>query len=149
MLLTQIEAAMKYGVSIKLLEYFTKKCPKQNEARLLKRVKVGELVLFDEHELLSYQNWLNEPWHYKKGQRPPIPDAIKEDIKAESHYGCAICGYSDNGEVAHIETVAKSLNNSPDNLIFLCPNHHTKYDLGFKPASNISPKVIHAAKLLK
>jgi len=149
MLLSKIEAAMKLGISVELLEYFAKQCPKQNGTRLLKTVKADEQVFFDDQELLSYQNWLNEPWPYSKGSRPPIPGTIKNDIKAEAHYGCAICGYSDNGEVAHIEAVAESLNNSPDNLIFLCPNHHTKYDLGFKAASNVTPDVIQATKLLK
>jgi len=55
----------------------------------------------------------------------------------------------DNGEVAHIEAVAATLNNAPNNLIYLCPNHHTKYDYGFKLSSNISPVEIKAAKLLK
>jgi DnaJ-class molecular chaperone len=149
MLLSKIEAAMKLSISVELLNYFTKKCPKQNGTRLLQTVKAEEQIVFDDQELLSYQNYLNEPWPYAKESRPPLPDAIKNDIKAESHYGCAICGYSDNGEVAHIEAVADSLNNSPDNLIFLCPNHHTKYDLGYRPKSNITRDVIQAAKLLK
>lgn len=149
MLFTKIEAAMRLGISVELVDYFAKNCPKQSETRLLKTVKAEGQVLFDDQELHSYQNWLNQPWKYSKGTRPPIPDAIKSDIKAESHYGCSICGYSDNGEVAHIAAVADSLNNSPDNLIFLCPNHHTKYDLGYKPASNITPEVIRATKLLK
>jgi hypothetical protein len=53
----------------------------------------------------SRTNWLSERWQNAKGQRPAIPDSIKTDIKAESHYGCAICGYSGNGEVAHVEAV--------------------------------------------
>lgn len=132
MLLTKIESAMKLGISVELLDYFAKTCPKQKETRLLKKVKAEGQVLFDDQELLSYQNWLNEPWKYAKGTRPPIPDAIKKDIRAEAHYGCAICGYSDNGEIAHIEAVADTLNNSPDNLIFLCPNHHTKIRSGLQ-----------------
>jgi HNH endonuclease len=36
--------------------------------------------------------------------------------------------------------------NSPDNLILLCPNHHTEYDLGFKPRSNVSLEALRAAK---
>jgi len=72
----------------------------------------------------------------------------QEGHQGGSHHGCAICGYQDNGEIAHIEAVADTLNNSPDNLIFLCPNHHTKYDLG-KPSSNITPEVVRAAKLMK
>src|ERR1700722_16620517 len=145
MLLSKIEAAMKLGISVELLEYFTKKGPKQNETRRLKVRKVDGQGFFDDKELLSYQNYLNEPWPFTKGSRPPIPEAIKDDIKSEAHHGCAICGHSDNGEVAHIEAVADSLNNSPDNLIFLCPNHHTKYDLGFKPKSNVTRDVIQAA----
>ena len=35
MLLNQIEAAMKLGISFELLEYFTKNCPKNYENRLL------------------------------------------------------------------------------------------------------------------
>jgi hypothetical protein len=149
MLLNKIEAAMKLGLSMELLDYFTKKCPKQDETRVLKTSQADGQVLFDDGELLSYQNWLRQPWPYTKGPRPPIPEAIKTDIKAESHYGCAVCGYSDNGEIAHIEAVADTLNNSPDNLIFLCPNHHTKYDLGYKPSSNITIDVVRAAKLVK
>jgi len=74
---------------------------------------------------------------------------IKKDIKQEAHLACAICGHMDNGEVAHIEAVKKTYNNSPDNLIFLCPNHHTKFDLGFKPASNVTDEEVRAAKLIK
>src|SRR5215475_5098317 len=102
MLLNKIEAAMKLGFSMELLDYFTKKCPKQDETRVLKTSQADGQVLFDDGELLSYQNWLRQPWPYTKGPRPPIPEAIKTDIKAESHYGCAVCGYSDNGEIAHI-----------------------------------------------
>ena len=149
MLLNQIEAAMKLGISFELLEYFTKHCPKKDETRLLQTKAVDGNVFFDDQELIAYQKYLNLPWHFTKGKRPPIPEAIKDDIKSESHLGCAICGYADNGEVAHIVAVADSLNNSPDNLIYLCPNHHTKYDLGFKPASNVTLKVIQAAKDLK
>jgi hypothetical protein len=149
MLMSKIEAAMKLGYSIELLDYFTKKCPKRNEARLLKTTNADGQTFFDDGELLSYQNWLSEPWQCTTGQRPQIPAAIKADIKAESHHGCAICGHSDNGEVAHIEAVAETLNNGPDNLIFLCPNHHTKYDLGYKPSSNITLEVVRAAKLVK
>lgn len=55
----------------------------------------------------------------------------------------------DGGEVAHIEAVSDSYNNSPDNLIYLCPNHHTKYDLGYRPSKNVTPEMVRAAKLLK
>ncbi len=50
---------------------------------------------------------------------------------------CAICGYTNHVEVAHIQAVSKfsddtpiSLINSITNLIGLCPNHHWEYDNG-------------------
>jgi hypothetical protein len=105
---------------------------------------------YDEAELESYRDYLNEPWPLPKaGKRPRIPKAIQDDVKEESHYCCAICGHMDNGEIAHIEAVAKTLNNAPGNLIYLCPNHHRKYDLGFTVNSNVTAEEIRAAKLLK
>ena len=105
--------------------------------------------MYDEAELLNYQKYLNEPWPRAKEKRPSIPDAIMKDIREESHRCCAVCGDANHGEVAHIIAVAETLNNSPDNLIFLCPNHHTEYDLGFKPSSNVTLETIQAAKLIK
>ena len=50
---------------------------------------------------------------------------------------CAICGYTNHVEVAHIKSVSDfddsaliSEINSIDNLIGLCPNHHWEYDNG-------------------
>jgi hypothetical protein len=149
-LVNKIEAAMKLGVSVELVEYFTKKCPKTGEDTKLTPIKTELGEMYDETNLLEFNNYLNKPWPLtKEGTRPPIPTPIKEDIKKESHYSCALCGFMDNGEVAHIEAVAKTLNNSPDNLIFLCPNHHTKYDYGYKLNSNITIEEVRAAKLLK
>ena len=148
--LTKIEAAIALGVSVELLESFVKKCPKPKGDRTLSVTNIEGKQFFSEDELHSFNKYLNESWPLPpSGKRPHIPSQIKEDIKQESHYGCAICGFMDNGEVAHIEAVAKTLNNSPANLIFLCPNHHTKYDLGYKPASNVTTEVIKAAKLVK
>lgn len=50
---------------------------------------------------------------------------------------CAICGYDNHYEVAHIkavsnfsdDTLVKEINHI-DNLIALCPNHHWEYDNG-------------------
>ena len=149
-LLTEVEAAIKTGYSIELLRYFAKKCPKASGDEKLKSKVIDGQYYYDDSDLRTYQTYLNNPWPKPaKGTRPSIPDAIKEDIKKESHYGCAICGHMDNGEIAHIDPVAENMNNSPDNLIFLCPNHHTKYDYGFKPNSNITIDVIKAAKLIK
>ena len=148
-LLPRVEAAMKLGISIELLNSFHKKCPKSGETRTLNAKEMEGELYFEQSELDSYRQYLNSPWPHKKDKRPPIPAAIEKDIKEESHLCCAICGDANNGEVAHIEAVADSLNNGPDNLIYLCPNHHTQYDLGFKPSSNITAESVQAAKLVK
>ncbi|MBF4049609.1 hypothetical protein ISI15_16395 [Burkholderia pseudomallei] len=148
--LTKIEAAIALGVGVDLLDWFIKKCPKPGEDRTLVTIKVGTEEMIDEAELAQFQQYLREPWPVKIDKtRPTIPDKIKTDVKQESHLACAICGHMDNGEVAHIEAVKKTYNNSPDNLIFLCPNHHTKFDLGFKPRSNVTEDEVRAAKLIK
>lgn len=148
-LLSPIEAAMKLGISFELLEYFQTKCPKKGESRLLQVKLVDGQPHFDEKELESYRTYLNSAWPHEKNKRPPIPEPIKEDVRKESHYECAICGNANNGEIAHIEAVADTLNNSPDNLLYLRPNHHTQYDLGYKPSNNITAETVKAAKLMK
>jgi hypothetical protein len=141
---------MQSGISVELLEYFTTICPKYGENRLLPKKMVDGVSHFDTSDLQSYRKYLSEAWPKSpKSNRPHIPDAIKDDVRAESHLACAICGDLNKGEIAHIEAVATTANNSPDNLILLCPNHHTEYDLGFKPSSNVSLEALRAAKLLK
>ncbi|UFW48168.1 MULTISPECIES: HNH endonuclease [Bradyrhizobium] len=147
---TLIEAAMQLGLRVETVEHFAKSCPKLGEDRTLNYLQSPTGPLFDEAELSAYMVYLAQPWPKPKGGgRPHIPKVISDDVKDESHHSCAICGSMDNGEVAHIEAVTHTLNNSPANLIYLCPNHHAKYDLGFKLASNITIEVIRAAKLLK
>lgn len=149
-LLTKIEAAIALGVGIDLLDSFIKKCPKPGQSRKLTTIMVGKEPMVEEAELAAFRQYLREPWPVNTDEgRPSIPGKIKTDIKQEAHLACAICGFMDHGEVAHIEAVKKTYNNSPDNLIFLCPNHHTKFDLGFKPASNVSEEEVRAAKLIK
>jgi len=148
-LLNEIEAAMRMGISVDLLRYFTKHCPKQKESRLLRTKILGTERHYEQSEVEDYRRYLAKPWPHEEGKRPSIPDPIKQDIKAESHFWCAICGNQNQNEVAHIEAVADSLNNSPENLIYLCSNHHTAYDLGFKPKNNVDLDAIRAAKRVK
>ena len=149
-LLSLIESARKVGWSIELIKYLTKNCPKHGEDRKLPSKKIGDDVFIEESDLLTYQHYLNEPWPVPdKKDRPPMREAIAEDVKAESHYECAICGRGDHNEVAHIIAVSDGECNSPDNLIFLCPNHHTAYDYGFKRGSNVSAEAVKAAKTVK
>ena len=149
-LISKIEAAIRLGIGMELLEYCCDKCPKPNQNRKLAVVATAQGDMIDEKELEDFHAYLHAAWPLPpKGKRPHLPGVIKEDIRQECHYSCAICGYMDNGEVAHIAPVADTLNNGPDNLIYLCPNHHTKYDFGYKSAANITEKEIEAAKLMK
>jgi hypothetical protein len=112
--LSAIEAALFLGLKVETLQYLSKTCPKTGGDRTLKFVKLGGGRAYDEAELEAYRNYLNEPWPLPKpGVRPTIPKAIRDDVKEESHHGRAICGHMDNGEIAHIEAVAKTLNNAP------------------------------------
>ncbi|MEZ6099318.1 MAG: hypothetical protein R3E01_10125 [Pirellulaceae bacterium] len=151
-LLTKIEAACLLGIGVELLDYFTSRCPKPKQNRKLKIAKTSKEAgsLFDRSELIAFAQYLHEPWPSpKKGTRPNLPPAIKKDIAREAHLACAVCGLMNRCEVAHIDPVADTLNNGPDNLIYLCPNHHTEYDYGFKPKSNVTIEEIQAAKRIK
>lgn len=144
------EAAIHLGWSRELVLKLTKHCPKSDEDRKLPTKDVDGTTYFAEADLDSYRDYLSSAWPKKeKASRPYLPRYIKDDVKAECHYQCAICGSMDNGEVAHIEAVKDALNNSPDNLILLCPNHHTKYDYGYKVSSNVTADVVRAAKKIK
>lgn len=141
---------MHLGLQVETVQYLVKKCPKTGETRKLKCFDTADGPIFDENELTSFAEYLTEPWPLpKNSRRPSIPKIFKDDVKQESYLGCAVCGHMDNGEVAHIDAVANTLNNAPSNLVFLCPNHHSKYDLGYKVKSNVTLEEIKAAKLLK
>ncbi|MDO8875198.1 MAG: hypothetical protein Q7V40_03720, partial [Pseudolabrys sp.] len=102
--LSQIEAALFLGLKVETVEYLSMTCPKKGQQRTLKFVNSEAGKTYDEGELESYRDYLNEPWPLPKaGTRPVIPKAIRDDVKQESHHCCAICGYMDNGEIAHIE----------------------------------------------
>ncbi|WHY01093.1 HNH endonuclease [Neobacillus sp. DY30] len=148
--INKIEAAIFLGISIELIDYFTKNCPKSGETRTLPVQRTDHGDFFFRDDLIQYSVYLSRPWpKTKNGTRPTIPTAIRDDIKKESHYSCAICGHMENGEIAHIEAVARTYNNSPENLILLCPNHHSQYDFGYKPASNVTFEEVRAAKIIK
>lgn len=153
-LLSKIESAIALGISVELLDSFVQKCPKPQSTQTLPKKTIDGHDYFDEEDLHKYRRFLAEPWPKPAtGKRPHIPEAIKEDIRQESHHQCAICGLMNGGEIAHIDAVAHTLNNSPDNLILLCPNHHTQFDYGgftvLTPQNNVSREVILSAKRLK
>ncbi|MFD3503732.1 HNH endonuclease [Streptomyces sp. NPDC058678] len=63
-------------------------------------------------------------------QRPPVPAALARAVKEEAGFACAIptCRMTPV-EIAHIESWSTVRQHTFDNLIALCPNHHTRYDV--------------------
>lgn len=131
-LLNEYAAAALVGMSPTLLRWFTSYAPKQGNSRKLKKEKdVDDVVYYDRDELLSFNDWLKAPWPSKGKERPPIPKGIRREIKHEANGECAIChSHKDTCEAAHLDPVANSKNNHPENLLWLCSNHHTSYDDG-------------------
>jgi hypothetical protein len=145
--LTLPEAAIESGFSVELIERLLVDCPQSGEERTLPCSADSGIPYVEQRALQAYLRYLRAPWPLPaKGSRPHIPSYIRDDIRAEPQHGCTICGSMDNGEIAHIDPVAETRNNSPDNLILLCPNHHSKYDYGYVPASNVTKDVLLAAK---
>jgi RecJ-like exonuclease len=131
-LLNEYEAAVKVGLSPTLLRWLAKYAPKQGSSRKLRIKKMERDVVFiEEEELFSFNEWLKQPWPQKDGKRPPIAAGIREEIKTEANGECAICqSHKDTCEAAHLDPVSNSRNNHPENLLWLCSNHHTAYDDG-------------------
>ena len=131
-LISEYKAAVLTAMSPELLRWLTTHAPKHGIKRKIKVEKVeNETFFFDEKECLEFNTWLKEPWPAKDGRRPHIPAAIRREIKDEANGACAIChSHMDTCEAAHLEPVAKTYNNHPENLLWLCANHHTSYDNG-------------------
>lgn len=127
--INEFEAATLVQMSPSLLRSFTSRSPKMGESRKLPSKKVGAHITYSRKDLLSFDDYLRKPWPSKDGKRPEIPAPIKDEVKNESFLQCAVCcSHSDTCEIAHIEPVASSRCNHPHNLIYLCANHHTKFD---------------------
>lgn len=60
--------------------------------------------------------------------RPHIPNSVQQDVRIEARFACVVCKNEAAIELAHVD--GDRTNNSPDNLVVLCPNHHTLYDNG-------------------
>lgn len=132
-LCSEYEAACLTGMSPELLRWLTSYAPKSGISRKLKVAEKRDGTYFyEQDELLGFSDWLKAPWPRKKdGTRPHVPEAIRREIINEANGECAIChGHKDTCEAAHLDPVHKSLNNHPDNLLWLCSNHHTAYDGG-------------------
>ena len=61
--------------------------------------------------------------------RKAIPESVKMQIRIEARHSCAICGNSSTLEFHHIDENRE--NNSLDNIILLCRNHHGEFHKGY------------------
>jgi DnaJ-class molecular chaperone len=132
-IISEFEAAVITKMSPTLLNWLTRNAPKSGLPKKLKIAKVEKgRTFYERKEVLAFDSWLKKPWPSKNGGRPNIPSEIRREIRVEANGSCAMCqGHKDTCEAAHIEPVAKTFNNHPENLIWLCSNHHTAYDKGF------------------
>ncbi len=60
--------------------------------------------------------------------RPPVPAEIKRQLRQESAFGCAKCGYP-IFDYHHIIPWAIEEHFRPEDMVILCPNHHREADL--------------------
>jgi len=148
-IINQYEAAALTGLSPALLAWLTSHAPKPGDKRKLKFVKKEKgIYYFDRDELTAFNAWLKAPWPQKDGKRPRIPDGIRVEVMTEANGACAIChGHKDACEAAHLDPVAMSKNNHPENLIWLCSSHHTVFDKGLYLPANAPPNFVAAIKL--
>lgn len=147
--LNEYEAAAMLSISPELLKYCTSYSVKTGEKRKLIATKDARgLFSFDTDELSSYDNYLREEWPAKApGDRPHLPDEFKNEIRREASGECALCLANSNScEAAHIAAVHKSKCNHPHNLIWLCANHHTKFDKGLIGPKEEQNELVKAAK---
>lgn len=147
-LLNQYQAAALLCMSPELLrELAAYQVKWKDKRRLVVAKEVDGEQYFDEAELKAYDDWLKKPWPSKDGKRPALPSFIREEIRVEANLECAFCKTSgEAGEAAHIDPVATSKCNHPHNLIWLCANHHKKFDDGYFGPKGASNEVIAALK---
>jgi hypothetical protein len=132
-IITEYEAAAITAMSPELLKWLTSYAPKYGNKRKLKTARVvGDAIFYERDEVIAFNAWLKQPWPRKNGKRPGIPTQIREEIRVEANGACAICQQHQGAcEAAHLDPVAKTDNNHPENLLWLCATHHTVYDKGF------------------
>ncbi|MCC0808660.1 hypothetical protein FPV16_21030 [Methylobacterium sp. W2] len=141
------EAAELVTMSPTLIRWLSSYAPKQGISRKLPVRKDGDRIFVKRGDLVDFDNWLRLPWPAQPGKRPPLPTGIKAEIREEASGECAICLKNSNScEAAHIDSVAKTKSNHPENLIWLCANHHTKFDHGGFGPSNDAKEFVASYK---
>ena len=128
-LLTPIQAAHHLGITTELLFQFTKRnFGKTNGLRSLQTVEHNGLTRFSLKELNTFDSLLAGEWCEAGKDRPSIPKAILDHLRAESQNQCARCGSGVGVDTAHISPWAISRSHHPRNLIRICSACHREHD---------------------
>ncbi len=77
----------------------------------------------------------------KARQRRSIPRKLKETLLEQSNNQCSVCGAKSHLQLAHIRPLSLGGDNSPENLIVLCPTCHVSVD-----RSGLNPDILSSIK---
>ena len=128
-LLTPLEAAHHLGITSELLFQYTKRSfGKSRDIRPLETVEQDGQTRFSLSELDSFDSMLGEQWCDPTEDRPSIPSAILNHLRAESQNECARCGSGVGVDTAHICPWKISRSHHPHNLIRICSACHREHD---------------------
>ena len=141
--LTPLEAALHLGITTELLFHFTKRnFGKSRGLQALKTVEQSGQTRFSLSELNAFDSLLAGPWHNSSEDRPAIPKAILDHLRAESRNQCARCGSGIGVDTAHIRPWKDSRSHHPHNLIRICSACHREHDC----QHSLSTKELQALK---
>lgn len=128
-LLTPLEAAHHFGITTELLFQFTKRnFGRSAGLRALETVEHKGQTRFILSELKAFDSLLGGPWSDSSEDRPAIPKAILDHLRAESRNQCARCGSGIGVDTAHIRPWKDSRSHHPHNLIRICSACHREHD---------------------
>lgn len=128
-LLIPLAAAHRLGITSELLFQYTKPSfAKASGFRTLTSVEQSGKTLFSISELDAFNALLAGPWRPAGAQRPAIPKAVLDHLRAESLNQCARCGSGIGVDTAHIRSWADSRSHHHANLIRLCSQCHREHD---------------------
>jgi hypothetical protein len=87
--------------------------------------------------------------HGLKRKRRKIPPEIETEVLTSCNYRCCVCFQLNEdleekeGQIAHID--GNPSNNDRNNLVFLCHDHHSRYDSTSRQSKGLTEGVVRAA----
>ena len=123
-MLTYKEAAHRLRMTVKLLHWCTQHSIKGDDRKLFE----AEPGKFEECELNEFNAHLHSAWNTRY-----VPAEVKRELQREARGQCGMCdATNDCLEMAHIDRKDNELSyhcQHPHNLMLLCPNCHSRYDM--------------------